>query len=97
MTKIYYSEETKTAKKVKLSGYFDSIITALESISGVNVSDDWKCNIATDLDSNLSSLIEIIPSIKSSLQSFDDFLGVTDATYSDVSDEISSTLKNFNS
>ena len=96
MTKVYYSEETKNQKKVKLSSYFDSINTALDAIKEVDVASNWESSNNETVSGSLKSLIDKIPSIKESLQSFDEFLGVTDKTYNEASKEVEDALRHYN-
>jgi hypothetical protein len=96
MSKLDYSGETKTSKKVELSNHLVTINTALDNINKVDSSIDWSCIKGDELSTNLNDLKAKIPGIKEALQTYIDFLGVVDSTYEGINSDINSVFSGKN-
>ena len=97
MVKSYYNSANLTVNKVELSTYIKNITDALDEINKVSVSVDFVCPSGKSVSDELEDLKAKIPTIKTSLASFEEHLVNTDKTYSNLSDEVNEALDTFSS
>lgn len=97
MVKSFYDSENLTVNKVELSTYIKNITDALDEINKVGVAVDFVCPSGKSVSDELEDLKAKIPSIKTSLSSFEEHLVNTNKTYSNLSDEVSTALDTFSS
>ena len=91
----YYNDDTAISKKEKLGQSLEAIASALDSINGVTISNSWICDESEDIDTTLEALKEKIITIKAVLVTYEEFLVGINTTYSDVTDDIVSTLSSY--
>ena len=94
MSKVYY-DETTLQKREMLATYIEAIESSLAKIGEVNISNCWVCIEGDKLGSKVETLQDKIGSIKSGLNSYDSFLGLTDRTYKDVSQDVTAALTSY--
>ena len=93
--KFYYGDSTNTTKKEELAGYIENIITSLNAIKDIDISDEWKCSEGKDFNSKFIDLKSKINSITTSLKSYEDFLSLANSTYTGISDDIKDALSSY--
>ncbi len=94
MSEILYSSETEQKKK-ELGTYFENIIGALDDINKIKTSDSWQCKEGTNLDTKFEELKGKISSIKETINSYEDFLGIVKTTYEATSEEIDDAVSTY--
>ena len=94
MGKIYYSSEA-LAQKQALCTYFDTIVASLNEINKVNVSEDWKCTEADNVNAKLVELQSKIGTIKTAITSYEDFFDVANSSYEGLSGDIEDAITTY--
>ena len=94
MSEIFYSSETE-AKKKELGTYFENIVGALDNINKIKTSDSWQCAEGTNLDTKFEELKGKISSIKETITSYENFLGIVKTTYEATSEEIDDAVSTY--
>ena len=88
MGKTYYNSQLMT-QKTKLAEYIESIEASLKSLS--------ECEGNDEVITKFEYLQELIPSIKTSLNAYVDFLTPVNNSYTEISEDIKSAINKYNS
>ena len=91
----YYSDETSTDKKQRLSEYFENIKTALDKINGVSINGVWTCKNGDSLRDDLDTLKSKITQIKNCLNDYISFLDLVNSEYGQTSDDINNAVSSY--
>ena len=92
---FYYGGSTNTTKKEELAGYIEKITSSLNDINNIDISDKWTCDEGTKFNTKFTELKSKINSIVTTLDSYKNFLGLANTTYTNVSDDIHDALSSY--
>ena len=91
----YYSDETSTDKKQRLSEYMGNIKNALDIINEISINGVWTYKNGDSLSDDLDALKSKISSIKNSLNDYISFLDLVNSEYGETSDDINGAVSSY--
>lgn len=94
MANIFYDSSLLTLRD-SIAEYIKNISDNLDNIKDLDVGSKWVCTGNSDIIEELEYLLGLIPTIKSSLSSYVDFMTVVDNTYKKQSENIEDALIGF--
>ena len=96
MSKSYYDSQLMS-QKTKMAEYIESIEASLKSLGELDIASNWKCEGNNEVITKFEYLQGLIPSIKTSLNAYVNFLTPVNNSYTEISEDIKSAINKYNS